>query len=117
MMDTRDRLEEVGVNIKKHGVAFADNKALLGDYITAEELWACTTCNACTEACPVNINPVNIIVELRRFMMMEESKVPNEWAGMFSNMENNGAPWQFPAIDRANWIQDVEMNVKGTNNG
>lgn len=105
MMDTRDRLEEVGRNLDAHGMDFTDNKALLGDYISKEEIRACTTCNACVEACPVQINPVNIIVELRRYMMMEESDVPAEWAGMFGNVQNNGAPWQFPAADRASWMQ------------
>lgn len=103
-MDTRDRLEEVGRNIDTHGMDFTDNKALLGDYISKEEIRACTTCNACVEACPVQINPVNIIVELRRYMMMEESDVPAEWAGMFGNVQNNGAPWQFPAADRGAWM-------------
>lgn len=103
MMDTRDRLEEVGHNLDKHGPDFTDNKSLLGDYISIEEVRACTTCNACVEACPVNINPVNIIVELRRYLAMEESNLPTEWALMQTNIENNGAPWQFPAADRGNW--------------
>lgn len=103
MMDTRDRLEEVGQNISKHGMDFTDNKSLLGDYISHEEILACTTCNACVDACPVNINPVDIISELRRYKMMEESQVPSEWANMFGNIENNGAPWPFPAADRGKW--------------
>lgn len=103
MMDTRDRLEETGKNIKKNGRDFQDGKALLGDYITQEELWACTTCNACVEACPVNIDPLSIILDMRRYMVMEQSTAPAEWNGMFSKIENNGAPWQFSPADRLNW--------------
>lgn len=102
MMDTRDRLEEVGRNIDKQGKDFRDDKSLL-NYISEEELWACTSCNACTEACPVNIDPLSIIVEMRRYLVMEESKVPAELAGMFNKVENNGAPWQFAQADRFNW--------------
>ncbi len=103
MMDTRDRAEELGAHKRKNGAEADDGKSLLGDYITKEELWACTTCNACTDACPVNINPLNIIVDLRRFLVMEESAAPNELNTMFTNIENNGAPWQFAMADRANW--------------
>lgn len=106
MMDTRDRLEEVGKNIDKHGKDYDDGKALLGDYIIDEELWACTTCNACVEACPVNINPLEIIVDLRRYLVMEESKSPTELNGMFTNIENNGAPWAFPQADRLKWAEE-----------
>lgn len=107
MMDTRDRLEEVGKNVDANGGTFQDDgRSLLGDFITEEELWACTSCNACTEACPVNIDPLSIIIDLRRFLVMEESKVPNELAPVFSNIENNGAPWQFAQADRANWINE-----------
>ena len=106
MMDTRDRLEEVGQNIDKHGEDHDDGKALLGDYISKEEIRACTTCNACVEACPVNINPVNIITELRRYAMMEESDVPSEWANMFGNIENNGAPWPYATSERMNWVNE-----------
>jgi len=106
MMDTRDRLEEVGRNLDKHGKDYDDGKALLGDYISEEELWACTTCNACVEACPVNINPLEIIVDLRRFLVMEESKSPSELNGMFTNVENNGAPWAFPQADRLKWAEE-----------
>src|SRR5690554_2917523 len=105
MMDTRDRLEEVGRNIDKHGKDYDDGKTLLGDYILEEELWACTTCNACTEACPVSIDPLSIIMEMRRSLVMEESKVPSELASMLTNVENNGAPWQFAQNDRANWAK------------
>lgn len=107
MMDTRDRLEEVGKNIDKHGPDYDDGKSLLGDYITDEELWACTTCNACVEECPVNINPLEIIVDLRRYLVMEESKSPSELNGMFTNVENNGAPWAFPQADRLKWAEEV----------
>lgn len=107
MMDTRDRLEEVGKGIrtaKKKGVEkFDDGKSLLRDYITEEELMACTTCNACTDACPVNNDPLSVIVDLRRYLIMEESKAPAEWTGFFTNVENNGAPWQFAQADRLNW--------------
>jgi len=107
MMDTRDRMEEIGKGIDKNGADFKDDKALLGDYITAEELWACTTCNACVDACPVNINPVEIIVDLRRYLVMEESKAPTELNGMFTNIENNGAPWAFPQADRLKWAEEI----------
>lgn len=103
MMDTRDRLEKVGKNIRKKGKDYKDEKSLLGDYITKEELMACTTCNACVEECPVNIEPLAIINELRRNLVMEAADTPNEWNTMFTNIENNGAPWQFAASDRANW--------------
>ncbi len=106
MMDTRDRLEEVGKNIDKKGKDFDDGKSLLGDYISSEEVWACTTCNACVDACPVNINPVEIIVDLRRYLVMEESKSPSELTGMFNNVENNGAPWAFPQADRLKWAEE-----------
>jgi len=105
MMDTRDRLEEVGKNIDKHGPDFTDGKSLLGDYITEEELWACTTCNACTQACPVNIDPLSIIMDLRRELVLEQSKAPGALTAMFNNVENNGAPWPFSPADRSLWRQ------------
>ena len=101
MMKTRDRLEEVGKNIDKHGKFEDDGKQLLGDYITAEELWACTTCNACVEACPVSISPVSIIMELRQYSVMEQSAAPTELNTMMTNIENNGAPWAYSQADRA----------------
>jgi ferredoxin len=104
MMDTRDRLEEVGNICNKHqGEWKDDGRSLLRDYITEEELWACTTCNACTQACPININPMEIIIDLRRYLIMEESKSPESITVMFNNIENNGAPWAMSASDRANW--------------
>ena len=100
MMDTRDRIEEIGNNDEK------DNNYLLGNFITKEELWACTTCNACTDACPINLDPLSIIVDLRRYLVMEESSAPTELNNMFSNVENNGAPWQFSAADRLKWVDE-----------
>ena len=105
-MDTRDRIEEVGKNIDRHGIDHNDGKSLLNDYITPEELWACTTCNACVEACPVNIDPLSIIMEMRRYLVMEQSAAPSELNGMFTKMENNGAPWQFSQADRLNWTNE-----------
>ncbi len=106
MMDTRDRLVEVGEGIRKNGKDFKDGKSLLIDYISEEEIWACTSCNACVEACPVNIDPLSIIIDLRRNLVMEDSKMPTELAGMFTNIENNGAPWQFAQADRLNWADE-----------
>ena len=106
MMDTRDRTEEVGRNINKNGKFVDDGKKLLDDYIQREELRACTTCNACVEACPVLINPLSIIMDLRRFMIMEESSAPQEWNMMMTNIENNGAPWQYSQTDRLNWAAE-----------
>ena len=103
MMDTRDRLVEYADGKRKNGKDYDDGKSLNGDYITPEELWACTSCNACVDACPVNIDPLTIIVDLRRYLVMEESKMPTELAGMNTNIENNGAPWQFSPADRLNW--------------
>ena len=107
MMDTRDRLEDVGAIIDLNKVTFVDDgKSLLHDHITPEELWACTSCNACTEACPINIDPLSIIIDLRRYLVMEESSMPAELATVLSNIENNGAPWQFAQADRANWVTE-----------
>lgn len=117
MMDTRDRLEEVGKNIDKNkksrekrdpsfGGFTDDGKSLFGNYISAEELWACTTCNACVQECPVNIDPLSIIVDLRRFLVMEQSSAPQSLNMMSTNIENNGAPWQYSPMDRANWINE-----------
>jgi heterodisulfide reductase subunit C len=104
MMDTRDRLEEVGKNIDANkGVFIPDNKTLLNDYITPEELWACTSCNACVEECPVNISPLSIIMDMRRYLVMEQSAAPMPLNAMMTNIENNGAPWQYSQQDRLNW--------------
>jgi len=104
MMDTRDRMEEVGKNIDANkGVFVPDNKSLLNDYITAEELWACTSCNACVEECPVNISPLSIIMDMRRYLVMEQSAAPQSLNAMMTNIENNGAPWQYNQQDRLNW--------------
>jgi len=106
MMDTRDRMVELGDYKRKNGLDADDGKSLLGSYITEEELWACTSCNACVQECPVNIDPLSIIIDLRRFLVMEESKVPTELTGMLTNIENNGAPWQFAATERMNWANE-----------
>jgi heterodisulfide reductase subunit C len=104
MMDTRDRLEEVGKNIDANKGTFVDDgKQLLDNYITREELWACTSCNACVEACPVSINPLSIILDMRRFLVMEQSSAPVELNNMMTNIENNGAPWPYNQMDRLNW--------------
>ena len=104
MMDTRDRLEEVGKNIDANkGIFIPDNKTLLNDYITTEELWACTSCNACVEECPVNISPLSIILDMRRYLVMEQSAAPMSLNAMMTNIENNGAPWQYNQQDRLNW--------------
>ncbi|MGG7035124.1 MAG: 4Fe-4S dicluster domain-containing protein [Flavobacterium sp.] len=108
MMDTRDRLEEVGKNIDANkGVFIPDNKSLLNDYITPEELWACTSCNACVEECPVNISPLSIIVDMRRYLVMEQSAAPMSLNSMMTNIENNGAPWQYNQQDRLNWKNEA----------
>src|SRR5690606_20855366 len=104
MMDTRDRLEEVGKNIDLNkGTFIEDGKQLLDNYITREELWACTSCNACVEACPVSINPLSIIIDMRRYLVMEQSAAPIELNNMMTNIENNGAPWPYNQMDRLNW--------------
>ena len=105
MMKTRDRTEEVGRNINLNKQFIDDNKTLLHNYITPEELRACTTCQACIEECPVSINPLDIIVQLRRFLIMEESSAPQEWNAMFSNVENNFAPWKFSPDERDGWAE------------
>lgn len=104
MMDTRDRLEEVSKNLDANkGVFVPDNKSLLNDYITPEELWACTTCNACVEECPVSISPLSIIIDMRRYLVMEQSAAPQPLNAMMTNIENNAAPWQYNQMDRLNW--------------
>jgi Fe-S oxidoreductase len=107
MMDTRDRLQEVGHNIDiNKGTFKPDGKQLLGDYITNEELWACTSCNACVEACPISINPLSIIMDMRRYLVMENSAAPTELNTMMTNIENNGAPWPYNQMDRLNWNKE-----------
>lgn len=103
MMDVRDRAEELGEYKRKNGADSLDSKTLLGDYIKEEELWACNSCNACTQACPVNNDPLKVIIDMRQFLVMEQSKIPTELAMTFTNIENNGAPWQFSPNDRLNW--------------
>ena len=108
MMDTRDRLTEVGNNIQKNkGVFVPDGKQLYNDYITAEELWACTSCNACVQACPIDIDPLSIIMSMRQYLVMEESAAPADLNNMMGNIENNGAPWPFNQQDRLNWVEDL----------
>ncbi|MDR3679364.1 MAG: (Fe-S)-binding protein [Flavipsychrobacter sp.] len=107
MMDTRDRMEEVGKNIQEHKTFQDDGKSLLNDYITTEELRACTTCQACVEACPVSIDPLSIITQLRRNLVMEDSNAPQEWNMMFGNIENNMAPWKFSPDDRDKWVEEL----------
>ncbi|MAM19104.1 MAG: (Fe-S)-binding protein [Christiangramia sp.] len=106
MMDTRDRVEEVGAMINQKGKFEDDGKQLLDDYILREELWACTTCNACVEACPVGIDPLSIILDMRRYLVMEQSAAPQELAIAMTNIENNGAPWPYNQMDRLNWAEE-----------
>lgn len=108
MMDTRDRMEEVGKNISANGEFKDDGKSLLHNYITVEELRACTTCNACVQECPVSISPLDIIIQLRRHLVMEESNSPQEWTTMFSNVENNFAPWKFSPDERDKWVEEMQ---------
>nr|WKN39893.1 (Fe-S)-binding protein [Tunicatimonas sp. TK19036] len=108
MMDTRDRVEEVGKQLDQEKKEVEDGKSLLDDYITREELNACTTCNACVEACPININPLSIILQMRRYIAMEEAQSPASWNAMFSNVENNFAPWKFSPSDRFNWADELK---------
>ncbi len=107
MMDTRDRAEEIGRNINKNKSFIDDGKSLLHNYISVEELRACTTCNACVQECPVSINPLDIISQLRRYLVMEESNSPQEWNAMFSNVENNFAPWKFSPDERDKWVEEI----------
>lgn len=112
MMNLRARMKEKGPLLVKNGKDFTDNKSLIRDYISEEELWACTTCNACAKECPININHPTLIVDMRRYLVMEEGSAPGELKAVFSNIENNGAPWQYSSEDRLLWAADLEMNVK-----
>jgi len=112
IMDLRARMKEKGPMLVKNGKDYTDNKSLIRDYISEEELWACTTCNACAKECPININHPTLIIDMRRYLVMEEGSAPGELKGVFSNIENNGAPWQYSSEDRLLWAADLEMNVK-----
>lgn len=109
IMDLRARMNEKAPGLIKNGREWTDNKSLLRDYISEEELWACTTCNACAMECPININHPTLIIDMRRYLVMEEASAPGELKSVFNNIENNGAPWQYPADDRLNWTKDLEM--------
>jgi heterodisulfide reductase subunit C len=112
IMDVRARMKEKGPGLVKQGKEYTDNKSLVRDYVTEEELWACTTCNACAMECPININHPSIIVDMRRYLVMEEASAPGQLKAMFNCIENNGAPWQFSQADRMTWAQDIEINTK-----
>ncbi|MBN2863586.1 MAG: 4Fe-4S dicluster domain-containing protein, partial [Bacteroidales bacterium] len=111
MMDLRARMKIKGPLMVKHGRDYNDNHSLLRDYITEEELWACTTCNACVSECPININHTSLIIDMRRYLVLEEASAPGELKSVFNNIENNGAPWQYPAEDRLNWARDLQFRV------
>lgn len=112
VMDVRARMKEKGPGMIKSGKDYTDNKSLLRDYISEEELWACTTCNACARECPININHPSIIIDMRRYLVMEEASAPGELKSVFNNIENNGAPWQFSPEDRLLWAKDLEVKVQ-----
>lgn len=111
-IDLRARMKEKGPSLIKNGAGFDDGKSLLGDYISAEELWACTTCNACARECPVNINQPSLILDMRRYLVMERAAAPAGLNAMFANIENNGAPWQYSPEDRLNWAGDLFLNIR-----
>ena len=112
IMDVRERMKEKGPGMVKQGKSYSDDKALLRDHITEEELWACTTCNACAQECPININHPTLIVDMRRYLVMEEAAGPGDLNAIFSNIENNGAPWQYAQEDRMNWAEELYLNEK-----
>jgi len=111
VMDLRARMKEKGPLMVKNGRDFNDNRSLLRDFISEEELWACTTCNACAKECPININHPTLIIDMRRYLVMEEASAPGELKAVFNNIENNGAPWQYSSEDRLNWTKDLEINI------
>ena len=111
MMDLRARMREKGPLMVKNGRDFSDNRSLLRDFISEEELWACTTCNACVKECPININHPSLIIEMRRYLVLEEASAPGELKAVFNNIENNGAPWQYSAEDRLLWTRDLEIPI------
>jgi len=111
MMDLRARMKEKGPLMIKNGRDFNDNRSLLRDYVTEEELWACTTCNACATECPININHPSLIIDMRRYLVLEEASAPGELKAVFNNIENNGAPWQYSAEERLNWAKDLEFKI------
>lgn len=111
MMDLRARMREKGPHMIKNGKDFNDNRSLLRDFISEEELWACTTCNACAKECPININHPSLIIEMRRYLVLEEASAPGELKSVFNNIENNGAPWQYSAEDRLNWTKDLGFAI------
>lgn len=111
LMDLRARMREKGPLMIKNGRTFSDSRSLLRDFISEEELWACTTCNACAKECPININHPSLIIDMRRYLVLEEASAPGELKAVFNNIENNGAPWQYSAEDRLVWTKDLEMNI------
>jgi len=111
IMDLRARMKEKGPLMIKNGKDFSDNRSLLRDFISEEELWACTTCNACAKECPININHPSLIIDMRRYLVLEEASAPGELKAVFNNIENNGAPWQYSAEDRLLWAKDLEINI------
>jgi heterodisulfide reductase subunit C len=111
IMDVRARMKEKGPGLVRQGKQYSDNRSLVRDYITEEELWACTTCNACAQECPININHPTLIVDMRRYLVMEEGSAPGEIKAVFSTIENNGAPWQYSPEDRLLWAKDLEIKV------
>jgi len=114
MMDVRARMDDKGPGMVKNGKDFSDSKTLIRDYISEEELWACTLCNACAQECPINIDQPSLIIQMRRYLVMEESAAPGELNTIFSNIENNGAPWQFSQEDRMLWADDLFVSSEKT---
>jgi Fe-S oxidoreductase len=113
-IDLRARMKEKGPGLLREGRAYNDQRALLRDHISAEELWACTTCNACAQECPLNINHPTLIVDMRRYLVMEEAAAPSGLNAMFTNIENNGAPWQYSLEDRLKWTEGLSIKVKAS---